>query len=534
MPAQSSTPPEGPALGRDRDTTIDQPKRRRGPSVGLEHTATPVEGSTTMNFVRPSKPKTLEPGVMVGEYKIEGLLGEGGMGCVYAAIHPVIGKRAAIKVLHPKMSANAEVVERFIQEAAVVNQIGHPNIVDIFSFSTFPDGTHYFVMELLKGEGLHERIRRDKLTREELCNYVRDICHALEAAHEQGIIHRDLKPDNVFLQQVKGRIQVKLLDFGIAKLAASEDNRLERTRTGAMMGTPKYIAPEQARGYTVDHRVDVYSLGVMLFELVAGRLPFEADNAMDLVASHLHDVPPRLGTLALNVPMILDDIVDAMLAKEAERRPTLAQVREVLEELRSLPGGDVAYTIPDMRAYQSQPRIETPSHKRLFVFAGVGVAAAIVGTFFFVRSMKSDDTPVVTIIEQKGTEPRPKPPDPIPEPVQKKLIPLEPAKLMVTIKKGMLGGVLVIDGKEQRGKGPWEIELEPGSYEIVLKALDGSGKPLRNREHKETITLESGQTLSRELGFAPPGRPFVKPEKPNKPTGSSEDDFMSPTRPKKL
>src|SRR5262245_48325135 len=160
------------------------------------------------------------------------------MGRVYAAIHPVIGKRAAVKVLRPELSKNREAVERFIQEARAVNQIGHPNIVDIFAFDRLPDGRCFYVMELLRGESLRDRLRRGPLALVDALAILDTITVALEAAHDKSIVHRDLKPDNVFLVDVKSdRPQVKLLDFGIAKLLSPDDSRLERTRTGNLLGT---------------------------------------------------------------------------------------------------------------------------------------------------------------------------------------------------------------------------------------------------------------------------------------------------------
>jgi len=192
----------------------------------------------------------LEPGTALGEYRIEGKIGQGGMGVVFSAVHPLIGKRAAIKILKKELCADPHTLERFVDEARVVNEIGHPNIVDIFAFGEMPDGRSYFVMEWLKGETLRARIARGKLAPAEVGQIVRPLARALEAAHEKGVIHRDLKPDNVFLVDVRGEVAtVKLLDFGIAKLARN-DHRVEKTATGAIVGTPQYIAPEQAKGYS--------------------------------------------------------------------------------------------------------------------------------------------------------------------------------------------------------------------------------------------------------------------------------------------
>ena len=294
------------------------------------------------------KARELTAGDPVGEYVIEELLGQGGMGQVYAAVHPVIGKKAAIKVLRIELCMQVDSVERFVREARAVNQIGHPNIVDIFSFGELPDARSYFVMEKLTGESLQARIARKRLTRDELSAFGESIASALDAAHEKQIIHRDLKPENIFLHSVRNaRPIIKLLDFGIAKLVGSDEQRLERTRTGAMLGTPMYVAPEQARGHAIDHRVDIYSLGVMFFEIIVGTLPFNADNAMDLVMQHLNEEPPRLRSLDARVPPILDELVNQMLAKEPELRPTLTRVCAVLAELQTMPGGDLVYSVPD-------------------------------------------------------------------------------------------------------------------------------------------------------------------------------------------
>jgi serine/threonine-protein kinase len=277
---------------------------------------------------------TLEPGSMLGDYRIEGKVGEGGMGSVYAAVHPVIGKRAAIKVLRKDLCEDPRSVERFMDEARVVNQIGHPNIVDVFSFGEMLDGRHYLVMEFLKGETLRARMDRSRLELAEICAILRPLARALDAAHGKGVIHRDLKPENIFLVDIPDEPpRVKLLDFGIAKLVR-EDHRISRTATGAMIGTPQYIAPEQAKGHAIDAAVDIYSLGGIAFELVTGRPPFVADNAMEVVAKHLMEPPPRPSTL-MSVPRELDDVIVAMLAKDPRSRPSLATVCAVIDRMRT-------------------------------------------------------------------------------------------------------------------------------------------------------------------------------------------------------
>src|SRR6185436_15974272 len=182
----------------------------------------------------------LVPGTIVGEYKIDKKIGEGGMGAVYSATHPMIGKRAAIKVISAALGANAEAVGRFVQEAQSVNQIGHPNIVDVFAFGELPDGRNYFAMEYLQGQSLADKLHKGSMPLGEAIEILDQVADALDAAHEKQIVHRDLKPDNVYLASVRGgRTMVKLLDFGIAKMSTAEGGTggIAKTRTGMMMGT---------------------------------------------------------------------------------------------------------------------------------------------------------------------------------------------------------------------------------------------------------------------------------------------------------
>ena len=268
-------------------------------------------------------------GVDVGGYVIDGELGRGGMGVVFAATHPMIGKRAAVKVLKPSLSNNPATVERFLQEARSVNQIGHPNIVDIFAFGSLPDGRRYLVMDLLQGESLRTRLKRGPLHVREAATCLDEIASALMAAHDKGFVHRDLKPDNVFLVANPGRFDVKLLDFGLAKLLPNAENlRTYRTATGAQLGTPDYMSPEQLRGdKEVDARTDVYALGVVAFEVLTGRRPRRfSDGTFDMGGKGPAEV------LSF-VPAELAQLVEALLAVDVNGRPSLAAVRAVIKRV---------------------------------------------------------------------------------------------------------------------------------------------------------------------------------------------------------
>ncbi len=267
----------------------------------------------------------LTAGHQVGEYKIEAKIGEGGFGAVYKAVHPLIGKAAAVKVLNRQYSSNPQMVSRFIAEARAVNQIRHRNIIDIFAFGSLDDGRQYFVMELLEGLTLDAYLKeKGRLSPNEAVPILRSIARAIDAAHGAGIAHRDLKPENVFLTfDEDGHIFPKLLDFGIAKLldASSTLGDSPKTRTGTPMGTPYYMSPEQSRGKDVDERTDIYSLGVMAHELLTGTLLFDGESMMDLLMKQIQASPPSMSSVCPDIPEALDAPVLKMLEKKAEDRP---------------------------------------------------------------------------------------------------------------------------------------------------------------------------------------------------------------------
>jgi serine/threonine protein kinase len=281
----------------------------------------------------------IDVGTDVGGYLIDGEIGRGGMGVVYAATHPVIGKRAAIKVLKRSLSANPATVERFTQEARSVNQIGHPGIVDIFAFGALPDGRRYLVMDLLLGESLRKRLKRGPLHVSEGLHVLDEIASALIAAHGKGFIHRDLKPDNVFLVDHPGRRDVRLLDFGLAKLMPGAGQRAYRTATGAQLGTPDYMSPEQLRASTkLDERTDIFSLGVMAFESITGIRP----RRTGADTYNLSGTPSGLVAKMPGAPLELGLLVEQMMATNPDGRPPLVQVRQTLKKLRpSLPSMSV-------------------------------------------------------------------------------------------------------------------------------------------------------------------------------------------------
>jgi eukaryotic-like serine/threonine-protein kinase len=267
-------------------------------------------------------------GTTVGSYRILSKLSTGGMGAVYRAEHVLIGKLAAVKVLHPELCSNQDVVNRFLNEARAATAIKHPGIVEVFDFGHMESGEAYLTMEFLEGMSLARRLTmRGQMGEGEAAMLLRGVCSALSAAHAKGIVHRDLKPDNIFLvtdpESPTGE-RPKLLDFGIAKL--TEVGLARATTTGAVMGTPTYMSPEQCSGAgKVDHRADLYSLGCVFHELICGRPPFVSLGAGELIGAHLYVPPDPVSDHLPDVTEETERLIMSLLAKKPEERPQTAR-----------------------------------------------------------------------------------------------------------------------------------------------------------------------------------------------------------------
>jgi len=273
-------------------------------------------------------------GRTIGNYVVRDKIGEGGMGVVFRAEHPHINRRVAIKVLHPGADRNPEVVHRFFNEARAATEIRNEHIVEVLDFGTLPEGMPYLVMEWLDGESLGSLLRTaHKLPLAQAAMIMSGIARALRAAHGKGVVHRDLKPDNVFLVRRDGEPDlVKVLDFGIAKLLATGMPVQYQTQTGAIIGTPAYMSPEQCRGAKeIDHRTDVYALGVIGYQMLTGRLPFAADALGELLLKHLTETPPPADSLEPSVPGPVSQILARALEKEPEKRPGLDEIMSTMD-----------------------------------------------------------------------------------------------------------------------------------------------------------------------------------------------------------
>ncbi|HRI53092.1 MAG TPA: serine/threonine-protein kinase, partial [Pseudomonadota bacterium] len=281
-------------------------------------------------------------GQLVGNYRLEQVIGRGGMGFVFRAVHKDIGRKAAVKVLDRDFARDPEFVARFLNEARAVNLIGHPGLVEIFEFGCLPDETPYIIMEFLEGQSLGQRLERGGRARRSAFTEALPICRqiavALAAAHDKGVVHRDLKPENVMLVRdplSPGAERVKILDFGLAKFENPGDAKGPSfTQAGVTMGSPLYMAPEQCQELAnVTDRADVYSLGIILYELLSGRPPYTSDLSAEIMVMHVRSSPPPLRAQAPHVPVPVAELVTHMLAKEPTKRPSMHKVAEALGKL---------------------------------------------------------------------------------------------------------------------------------------------------------------------------------------------------------
>ncbi|MBI5526589.1 MAG: protein kinase [Deltaproteobacteria bacterium] len=312
----------------------------------------PLEGSKLDDDVEAGPSKSIIGTILDDRYRIVSKLGEGGMGAVYMVEHVILKKQMAAKILRDEFARKEDLVKRFQMEAVAASRIGQENIVDVTDFGRTSDGNVYFVMEVLDGPNLAQLIKQESgIAAPRAIPILVQVCRALHSAHKQGIIHRDLKPENIVLIK-RGETPdfVKILDFGISKMIDTGEGRTEKlTALGMIVGTPEYMSPEQASGGQVDLRTDIYSLGIIMYEMVTGRLPFAADNALKILVMHQTEeaVPPRTLRPDLEIPSALEQVILRAMSKKREVR------QQSMEEV----GNDLFRVAGDGRAVSGyEPR----------------------------------------------------------------------------------------------------------------------------------------------------------------------------------
>lgn len=464
-------------------------------------------------------------------YKIQQLLGEGGMGFVYLARHKVIDKKVAVKVLRSEMAKDREILDRFLQEAKAASSIGNPHIIDISDFGDLPDGSTYFVMEYLEGQSLSQLIDSEVgLSVERICHIARQMADGLAAAHERGIIHRDLKPDNVFLIH-RGSDQdfVKILDFGIAKVTGSaSDTKL--TKAGAVFGTPHYMSPEQAAGAPIDHRADIYALGVMLYELTSGQLPFNADNFMGILTQHMYKAPVPIRALvpSPDCPPSLEAVILKCLSKKQEAR--YQSMEELSADLQRIETGGVPHAVAEMMArsggfnvpadYFNQtaaivpatPPVAQKKWPRLVWIAGATAAVGLVTTILVVSNIVAGSTPPKTAQSAAPRETATVVPV-----VASAAAPVAPKKRAVVIAATPMTAIGYRD--DQPFKLPSSVDVDEGktvSIEIRAEGYETARLDLDGKESSAVVELKplkAGAAVKGSATGKPAGSAKVGPKK---------------------
>jgi eukaryotic-like serine/threonine-protein kinase len=421
----------------------------------------------------PAAGDSLIGGTLGGKYRVLQQIGRGGMGVVYEAEHLGLGKRVAVKLMLEKYTDNTEAVARFHREALAAGRIGNPHIIEIFDIGTAPDGRSYVVMELLNGFPLAKVLEMGgPMPPWRALQIMRQVLRAVGAAHAKGIIHRDLKPDNIFIIHQGGDHDfVKLLDFGISKVVSIDEQApiTTLTTTGVVMGTPLYMAPEQALGEPIDRFADIYACGVILYEMLAGRRPFDGPTYAALVAKVLTSPPPPLGELRPDLPAALVRAVHRALEKEPrDRFDSAEQFAAALPSAGSPASLELVGTVDGgVSAAMSAP--PAPGRLRNVKIAAVAftlAAAATAAALMLLDEGPPASAQTAALPAAPGGVPAPgasseaRKVDPAPRPL--------PATGTLDVRSVPSGAAVIIDGREQ-GKTPLEVTLEEGRHQVRIE-----------------------------------------------------------------
>ncbi len=579
--APEPTPDAVGSVGEDAEIEIGEPvsaaagkSSPSGPGVG-------ASGSTGLRTSN-SGPDPLIGRVVNDRFRIVALLARGGMGKVYRAEQAPLGREVALKVLNPNYSGDndPEFHKRFFLEASTCSKLTHPNTVTIFDYGRTDDDVYYIAMELLEGRTLHRALREEgPFSTERALQIARQICRSLREAHGLGVIHRDLKPANVYLVRHGDENDfVKVLDFGLVKNV--DDKGEDLTQTGLFMGSPKYMSPEQIRGERADARADVYSLGVMIYEMVTGKVPFDRPNSVNILMAHVHEAPPPFAEINPNVhaPESLEALVMRCLSKQADDR--FASMEELLGAMKGIvdlgtsgergslptgrhaalrqsgethpsltpsgvvvapPSGGVPVPASTSGAPASAPPSEAPeAPSRVPMFAALGLGAALLAglVWYATNGAPTATTPITPSTDVPptlagstgttstgtsssiGTSPPPTTATP------------EIARTHVSLSSTPSGATVAV-GEQTYGPTPTSLDwtgddARVGREVTFLFHLDG-------HQDYSVVRTVTGETLdvSATLAALPTGRPF-RPRPPRRPEGDDGSGTVGPVKGYKL
>ncbi len=433
----------------------------------------------------PTSGNELAPGERVGEYLIEERIGKGGFGTVYRAVHPVIGKQVAIKVLASRFGDDDAIVSRFVAEARAVNQIRHHNIIDIFAFSQLSDGRHYYVMEYLEGETVERAVAtRGAMDLAEALPILRGVARALDAAHDKGIAHRDLKPENILLaRDPEGRPFPKLLDFGIAKLLGPDTDVLHKTGTGVPLGTPYCMSPEQCRGRDIDHRTDIYSFGILAYRMLTGKYPFDGSDYLELLFKQVNEDAPPPSSINPALSPQVDDAIAWMMRKVPSERPAtaLAAVQAIDPTAGITPSIPAGTRIATTRrggaaaAFAQSDTIAAPRSRgpnRRWVALGAALTVGIATAIVLYTSLASSTSPATVagpasaaVVTTQDAAPAVTAVLPVDATIAAAVV--ERGPVIITVAGSPKGMRVSIAGKPI-GVAPGPVQVERGTSDIVL------------------------------------------------------------------
>ncbi|MEM9071196.1 MAG: serine/threonine-protein kinase [Myxococcota bacterium] len=468
-----------------------------------------------------ARPDPLVNTTIDNRYRVVGVLGEGGMGIVYQVTHLGLQKPMALKLLRGHLASDTTVVDRFVREAQAATAIGHPNIVSIHDFGRLKDGAAYFVMEYLAGESLTALIRRGRLGVADIIPVAEQIASALSAAHQRGVIHRDLKPDNVqLISRGDNPRFVKVLDFGVAKVGGASS---KLTRTGTVFGTPHYISPEQASGQSVDARTDIYALGVILYEMCTGEVPFDGDTFMGILSKHMFDEPPRPTSLHPDA-VALEPVILKALAKRPEDRYEsmdallidLALLREgrqlapfsAVAPPRQMPAPMPPNPIADVQVPSTKtPLVVLGILFSMLLLGGIGGAWLALGKQPEARTATNEVVaPPVQIEEAPTPEAPPSPSPPQPEP---EAPPAEPEPVVEVRLESDPPGALVLINGDVIGNTPLSLPRPEGDAQ-ELAEIQMMGYRSRRVSLSSASTATIRVTLERRRSRSGANRPVMR------------------------